>query len=94
MIIRPEAEADLADAQAWYESQKVGLGDKFLKRVDEVLDSVERMPELYRIIYQGVRRAQTRQFPFTGYYRVETDQVVVIGVLHSRRDPRTWKSRA
>src|SRR5689334_14349994 len=94
VIIRPEAEADIADSQAWYERQQEGLGDEFLERVGEVLKKVELMPELHRVIYHGVRRAQTRRFPFTVYYLIEADQVVVIGVFHSRRDPRVWKSRA
>lgn len=59
----------------------------------EVLDSIDRMPELHRVVHQGVRRAQTRRFPFNVYYCVEADRVIVAGVLHSRRDPRVWKSR-
>ena len=94
MVVRPEAEADLVDAQSWYERQREGLGDEFLECVGEALQKIELMPELHRIIFHGVRRAQTRRFPFTLYYRIEADQVVVIGVLHSRRDPRVWKSRA
>ena len=33
--LRPEAEEDLADASAWYEEQRQGLGHEFL---DEVLN--------------------------------------------------------
>lgn len=93
MILRPEAEADLADARSWYERQQEGLGGEFLECVGELLEKIELMPELHQIIYHHVRRAQTRRFPFSVYYCIEADEVVVIGVLHSRRDPRGWKSR-
>jgi len=36
LIVNPEAEADLADARAWYEGQRAGLGDVFLDRVAAV----------------------------------------------------------
>jgi plasmid stabilization system protein ParE len=94
MIIRPEAEADLADARDWYERQQEGLGDAFLESVEAAFEKIDLMPELHPIISQGIRRHRTRRFPFTIYYRLEAGEVVVIGIFHSRRDPRAWKSRA
>ena len=46
MIIRPEAEADLANARDWYEGQRAGLGAEFLLCVEEVLERIGRMPEM------------------------------------------------
>ena len=94
MIIRPEAEADLADARNWYESQQEGLGDEFLECVAVAFEKIERMPESHHIIEHGIRRALTARFPFSIYYRIQENDLVVLAVLHSRRDPRTWKSRA
>jgi toxin ParE1/3/4 len=37
LIIRPEAEAELAAAYAWYDERVQGLGDHFLLSVDAVL---------------------------------------------------------
>lgn len=31
---RPEAAADIADAHAWYEQQRPGLGDEFREALD------------------------------------------------------------
>jgi hypothetical protein len=28
------------------------------------------------------------------YYRIEVNEVVVLGILHTRRNPREWQSRA
>ena len=52
------------------------------------------MPELHAEIYRGVRRSFLRQFPYAVFYRVEENRVVVIAVMHTRRDPRRWQSRA
>jgi toxin ParE1/3/4 len=34
IIIAPEAEQDIAEAYAWYESRRVGLGEEFLSCID------------------------------------------------------------
>jgi plasmid stabilization system protein ParE len=40
-----------------------------------------------------VRRALTRRFPYAIFYLVDEEQVVVIAVFHSSRDPKEWKAR-
>ena len=48
-------------------------------------------------MYQGVgttvRRAMVERFPFSVFYRIATDQIEVIAVLHQSRDPREWHRR-
>ena len=63
MIIRPEAEADLLNARAWYERQRAGLGAEFLLCVEEEIERIGRTPEMYAVIYRDVRRALTRRLP-------------------------------
>ncbi len=93
-MIRAEAEADLADARSWYEQRENGLGDKFLERVEESLEQIDRLPESHRIVYRSIRRAQVRRFPFLVYYSIVAGGVVVLGIVHSHRDPKVWQSRA
>ena len=93
MTFKPEALQDILDAAQWYEAQRVGLGKKFEASLDRVLEQIEVMPELHRVIYRSVRRALTPGFPFGVYYRVDGDEVVVLAVIHSSRDLERWKSR-
>jgi plasmid stabilization system protein ParE len=93
VILRPETETDLAEARSWYERQREGLGDEFLESVENAFGKIDRMPEMHRLIYRDIRRIQTQRFPFTVYYRIVEDEVVVVAVLHSRRDPRIWQAR-
>lgn len=94
LIVRAEAEADLAQAFQWYEQQVRGLGDQFLLSVDAVMASIERNPQLYSVVHKGViRRALTRRFPY-GVFFVEGEQSVsVIAVAHAKRNPRVWQDR-
>ena len=49
---------------------------------------------MYRVVYHDIRRALTRRFPYAVYYRIVGNEVVVLGILHTRRDPCEWQSRA
>lgn len=64
LIVRPEAEAELAEAFNWYEQQVAGIGSRFLLSVDAVINSIQRDPLQYPILYKNVRRALTRRFPY------------------------------
>jgi toxin ParE1/3/4 len=70
------------------------LGEDFLAAVQVVLDRIEQNPEVHAPIFQAVRRGRVKRFPYAVYYRIEPDRLVVIAVLHSKRDPRGWQSRA
>jgi toxin ParE1/3/4 len=94
VIVLPAAEADLTEAKAWYENNQRGWSEKFRLRVEETVERSGRMPELHAEIYKGVRRTFINQFPYAIFYRVEESRVVVVGVMHARRDPKRWKSRA
>ena len=93
VTIRPEAEDDIIEAVGWYEGQQAGLGSRFRRSLDRVLEQIELMPELYRVVHRDVRRALMKPFPFAVYYRVWEGEVTVWAVLHSRQHPDHWKSR-
>ena len=37
LVVRPEVDADLLGAEAWYEGQRTGLGREFLRAVRETM---------------------------------------------------------
>lgn len=47
LIVRPEAEGEMADAFDWYEDRVSGLGSEFLLCVDAVFSSILRSPHQY-----------------------------------------------
>lgn len=94
LIIKPLAEADIEEAQAWYEGQREGLGDEFLQELEGSLSRVCSAPEAHAMIHKNVRRALLRRFPFGVFYRVEEATVVVLAVKHHKQHPRSWKRRS
>ena len=93
LIVHPEARMDLLDAFHWYQEQSDGLGYDFKLCVDEVISSIKRNPHIHKILFQDIRRAVTRRFPFGVFYTVEDNKIIVLAVIHARRDPGNWKKR-
>jgi plasmid stabilization system protein ParE len=94
LIVRPEAEEDMAEGRDWYEGQREGLGAEFLTAVDDVFDRIRETPELYAPEHKSVRRASMSRFPYIVYYRIVGEAVEVIAVQHGSRSARHWRSRA
>jgi plasmid stabilization system protein ParE len=93
LIIRPEAEADLADAYTWYDRQRKGLGIDLIREVERKLDDLQSLPESFPIVYRDVRRALTKRFPYGIYFVVDDTRIVVIAIFHAKRNPKTWQRR-
>jgi plasmid stabilization system protein ParE len=94
VVINPKAEADLAEASAWYNGERDGLGDEFLDCADEAFEQICAMPNASRKVYLDLRRKLIRRFPYAVFYRIDNDQITVVAVYHCKRDPRGWQKRA
>lgn len=94
LVVRPSAAREADVAYAWYEGQSPGLGTEFLRAIDAVFASIRRDPQLYRTVRGRTRRAALRRFPYGVFYAESGDGVVVLAVVHARRHPRVWQSRA
>lgn len=93
IIVRRLAASDLADAHAWYDEQRAGLGREFLDEVEAALKRIAEGPLRFPCALGDVRRALVRRFPYSVYFRIRGDDVRILAVVHQHRDPREWKKR-
>ena len=93
LIIRPEAETEMTDAFDWYEERVKGLGSEFLLAADAIFQGILRSPHQYPVVYKTIRRALLRRFPHEVFFVSEENRVVVIAVIHTRRNPKHWQER-
>lgn len=89
----PLAEEELYQAVVWYEEQRKGLGSRFATAVEAALESVKRTPMLFPKVYQGIRRARVKRFPYGIFFELDGQQIIVSAVYHARRDPRKVRHR-
>lgn len=86
LLVRPEAEQDLALARDWYEQKRARLGHEFLDAVAAALRELEQNPQVPRLYYRNFRRVLLRRFPYKIFYQVIAQRVVIFRVLHAKQD--------
>lgn len=86
VILRSEAEADIRDGHSQ-------LGEPFAAQLDEVLEWIEAMPEMYGVVWQDLRAARLRRLRYVVYYVAFADRTEVLAVVHGSRDSSVWQSR-
>ncbi len=93
VILRPEASHDVEKARDYYEAQQAAREQTFLDRLNETLVRIGTLPEMYGVVWQNVRAARLRKFPYVVYYRVHEDHIEVLAVMHGSRAPSAWQAR-
>lgn len=74
VLLRPEAEQELLEAQAWYESVASAL----------------RNPFGHLRIEEEFRRVLFRKFPYTLIYLPTPDELLIVSFFHQHRKPSAW----
>ena len=93
LVLRSEAERDIAEAAEWYDRQRAGLSLQFRSALDSTLSSIEENPLLYAQVYRNLRRALVRRFPYGVFYVPRNEALFVVAVFHTARDPKLWHAR-
>lgn len=81
------SEDDVEMAFKWYEMQRRGLGFEFLDCIEIALGNIISFPEMYKISYSHFRGCVIRRFPFSIFYTIEGEEIVIHSVFDNRQDP-------
>ncbi|MBV8746456.1 MAG: type II toxin-antitoxin system RelE/ParE family toxin, partial [Xanthobacteraceae bacterium] len=71
------AELELDQAVRWYGAQAPGLGNAFLIEVLSALDHMERFPEAWHPLSEGIRRCRLSRFPYGLIYTIDNEDILV-----------------
>jgi len=93
LIIRRRAAFAVAEIFAHYEGEQPGLGFEFLSCFEAACALIERQPLARALFYREFRRQTLRRFPYTLYYLVSGERVIISLIFHARRDPHELYSR-
>lgn len=88
-----EAEAELDEAFAYYDTQISGLGSRFMTEVAEAVALIRDHQKAWTKLGRRTRRCQLKRFPYGLIYSELPDEIVVIAVMHLHRRPAYWKGR-
>jgi plasmid stabilization system protein ParE len=79
---------DVGLAFEWYEKQRRGLGFEFLNSVELSINNILIFPEMYNICYFNFRKCVIGRFPFSIFYTIEDEEIVIHSVFDNRQDPK------
>jgi len=90
-----EAIIDIKESKVWYNEQQQGLGKRFYLAVADKIEKIKSNPLAYPVRYEQVRTVTLEKFPFLVHYYIdiENKKVVVLGVIHTSRNPELWEDR-
>lgn len=89
----PEAAEEFEAAVAWYEERENGLGIDFAAEVNAAIRRAVAMPEAWALLTENIRRVLVSRFPYGVLYAQQDDGLIVLAVMHLRREPGCWMPR-
>jgi plasmid stabilization system protein ParE len=93
IVFRRIAKAEMDEAIAWYEKQRVNLGIELAAEIDRILEKVSQNAKQFPQIRGNIRRALLRRFPYGLHFIHEEHRVVIVAVFHVKRNPQLLEDR-
>jgi plasmid stabilization system protein ParE len=87
------ATAEMIEAARFYELRRHGIGFRFLQRVEDACQRIAESPDAGSPLGRVDRKRSVPGFPYDVVYRIETQRVLVLAIMHQRRKPGYWKWR-
>lgn len=84
--ILPPVRFDIIEGYWFYERQRDGLGEYFVKSITQDIDSLSIYAGVH-VKVRGKHRMVCRRFPFSIFYLKNESGVRVFAILDNRRNP-------
>ena len=65
------------------------MGNGFLDELERIERFIRFNPLLYPRVEAEIRRASLRRFPYSLFYVIDGDEVLVLSCFHQQRDPKS-----
>jgi toxin ParE1/3/4 len=92
------AENEAAEAAAYYDGERPGLGDEFLDAVETAIHTIVEAPHRWprwpgAASHLEIRRRYVKRFPYSVAYLVHGNRIAILAVVHAKRRPGYWFGR-
>lgn len=85
-----EASCEFLESVEWYELKGKGLGLRFTDEINSTLERIKLHPNMYMKVVDDIRRIQMNKFPYSLFFTVEDDILVILRIFHKKRKPIEW----
>jgi len=91
--ILPAAEREFREAFLWYFDRSPLATDAFRTEVLDAIDALATDANTWPKTEDGFHFRVLTRFPYTIYYDLTEDTVIVVAIAHQRRRPAYWSGR-
>ena len=89
----PHAEKELEEVETYYDNIREELGDRFRAETEMAISRILDFPNAWQRLSQNTRRRALKTFLYGIVYRVKTDEIRILAVMHLHREPNYWVDR-
>lgn len=87
------AEAELDEAVGWYRVRSAQAARHFSEEVAVTERLLARHPRIGKAEAANIRSVCVSGFPFTLFYAIGSEEILVLALAHHRRRPGYWHER-
>ncbi len=90
IIFYPEAEKEYLESVIWYENNLIGLGQKFINEIENIIERIVINPLIFPIKKGKLREAVVKKFSFVIVFEISEkyQKILVLSVYHTSRNPK------
>lgn len=93
LIFLSIARNEMAEIKRFYNLQQKGLGEAFQREAQAAAQLILAHPLSWQIEVEPTRRFILNRFPYKMVYMVQSEQVVIVAIMHQHRNPDYWVDR-
>jgi plasmid stabilization system protein ParE len=82
-VFHRAAREEFDQAATWYDNQRPGLGSAFVAAIGIAISAACDAPQRFPTILRDIRRVRVRRFPYSVFFLVEADQLIVMAIFHA-----------
>lgn len=87
------AEGEFAEAVQFYNQQCPGLGYEFAAEAKAAFERIASFPTAWPAFSPRTRRCIINRFPYGIPYQIRKDLILIVAIMHLRRDAIRWQER-
>jgi hypothetical protein len=86
--IKESARKGAVEAFLYYEEQQTSLGDRFLDKMELLLNDIAKYPKTYSEKYKQFRQALIKPFPYLIIFEIIQTTIIVHKVVFAKKHPK------
>jgi plasmid stabilization system protein ParE len=83
------AAAEVEAVIGWHAQTEIDQASAFVKELERTESHLRTQPALYQQVEGEIRQAVLRRFPYSLFYVIEQNYVIVLACMHQHQKPRT-----